>query len=460
MLRPALLLFVATAPLAAQTTTYTGTSGSVWSAPAHWAEGLPSGEGRADLVFFNTSTGTTLTSHNDLSGLVVRSLTFPAKSADNVLAGNALTLTQGITVAAGNWQAIQLPLELPPGPHAFDVRNGRLTIASVISGPGLLSKTGGATLVIEKANTHSGGTTVNSGVIRLASGGPAGALRGTLTINSGGGVLSQARDSLGFEPGLKVDRLFITEGYLTHESAENLTFSSLSLHLSGGTVKSTQAGAIDLYNAVAIGGPDQRTTIETSPSAKTSTLAGRLNLRQGDDDPVGTVITVADGPAETDLRISAVIADGKDQGRHSVLQKLGPGRLELAAANTYTGATILRAGTLALGVDHALSPSAPLILHEGQLAVGSHALRTGPLDLQGPVTLTLEDGAQLSLAATANTPWPATARLRILGRFKDEFSLRFGTSETGLTMEQLARITINDRPACIDTLGYLSALPE
>jgi hypothetical protein len=42
----------------------------------------------------------------------------------------------------------------------------------------------------------------------------------------------------------------------------------------------------------------------------------------------------------------------------------------------------------------------------------------------------------------------------------DGSSIRFGTSNTGLTSAQLALININGQSAVIDSNGYLSAVPE
>lgn len=456
---PAALATLFSTMASAETTTFKGPAGSVWSDASNWSGSAPSSGTARDFVFNNNySKGAPVNSRNDIKGLVANSIIFVPQGADNVLTGESITLVEMITVSTGNWQNIGFPLELRGGQHVVDVRSGRLTLSGPASGSGGLAKTGGATLLLESINTYTGGTVVDRGVLRLAKGGPAGAIRGVVTVNAEGSLASQARDSFGYEAGLKVDVLNILGGTVTHESPENLTLSSLTLNMQGGILKSSGEGSIDVYNARFVGGPDVRAAINTLPSIKSAVIAGKLDLRQGDDDPVGTIFNVADGAAEVDLRIAAVIADGGHQGVASAIQKSGAGLMELAAVNTYTGPTFLNEGTLFLRVNSAIANSSLLVLAGGSLASGPYSNRIAPLQLKSDSTLLLANGGELAFADSSIQPWKG--KLSILGPFQDGQSIRFGTSQEGITMQQLARITINGKPACIDSMGYLSILPN
>jgi autotransporter-associated beta strand protein len=460
-LRFVTLLTAAFAGLAAQaeTTTFKGSPGSLWSNAAHWSGPAPVAGSTRDLVFNNNyNQGAPVESRNDLKGLVANSIIFVPQGADNVLSGEGVTLAEMITVSTGNWQTIAFPIELRNGQHVVDVRSGRLTLSGTVSGSGGLAKTGGATLLLESQNTYTGGTVVDRGVLRLAKGGSVGAIRGMVTVNAEGSLASQARDSFGYEAGLKVDILNILGGTVTHESPENLTLSSLTLNMQGGTLKSSAAGSIDLYNARFVGGPDVRAAVNTLPCLKSAVIAGKLALRQGDEDPVGTVFNVADGAAEVDLRIAAVIADGGHQGAASAIQKSGPGLMELAAVNTYTGPTFVNEGTLFLRVNSAIAESSLFVLAGGSLASGPYSNRIAALQLKADSTLLLANGGELAFTDSSLRSWKGT--LSILGPFQDGQSIRFGSSQEGITMAQLAKISINGKPASIDSMGYLSILPN
>ena len=99
------------------------------------------------------------------------------------------------------------------------------------------------------------------------------------------------------------------------------------------------------------------TAINTLASNSTATISGRLNLRAGDNDPVGTIFTVADGSAATDLLVSGIVADTASQGVGSKIQKSGAGTMSLTGNNSYTGGTILNAGTLAVNSNTSLGAS-------------------------------------------------------------------------------------------------------
>ena len=249
-----------------------------------------------------------------------------------------------MTDSSVNVQSVGLGMNLGTSAPTFDVTSGgSLILSGVLSGSGAsITKAGTGNLTLSNFNTYTGGTTVNAGTLTLTVGSTAGAVRGTLTINSGATVSSTANDSFGYQNGQKVDTINIVGGTLTHNSAGNITLASAVVNMTGGTLQSTGGNGIDLYN-----NGSGNTVINTLASATTATIAGKLNLRAGDNNATGTVFTVDDGAAATDLTVSAVISDGGN-GANSIVQKSGLGTMLLTGINTYTGGTVVNAGTLTL----------------------------------------------------------------------------------------------------------------
>jgi autotransporter-associated beta strand protein len=138
------------------------------------------------------------------------------------------------------------------------------------------------------------------------------------------------------------------------------------------------------------------------------------------------------------------------------LVKGGPGTLTLSGANnTYSGATVLAGGTLALGADGALSAGSPVTLAGGTLSVGAHTQEAGPLTVSGDAAVALGEGAgRLAFADSSAQSWSGT--LDLTGALAPG-SVRFGTSASALTLEQLGRISVNGQRLwlALDGSGYL-----
>ena len=352
---------------------------------------------------------------------------------------------------------------------AFDTTNaagGTFTVADAIAnstgtGGGALglTKLGTNTLTLTGTNTYTGGTIVNAGTLELAKGGSAGAIVGTVTVNSGATLSSTAGDSFGYNNGTKVNTLNIVGGTVTHDNTKNnLTLSSAVINMTGGTLQSAGAGTggLDLYNN---GGGN--TAINTLASASTATIAGKLNLRAGNNNATGTVFTVADGAAANDLVVSAIMADGSAEGTLSAIQKSGAGLMVLSSQNTYTGTTRINAGTLAMGVNNTFADASNFVMNGGTLAVGTFSDTAGTLSLTGNSTITFGSGGTFAFADSSAQTW-GTNTLSITGSFIDASSIRFGTTGSGLTSAQLALININGLAASINSGGFLSAsaIPE
>lgn len=163
------------------------------------------------------------------------------------------------------------------------------------------------------------------------------------------------------------------------------------------------------------------------------------------------VITTA-----ADLAITGRIYDSPgDENKGVRVVKRGAATLTLSGNNTFEGRFTVEAGTVALGSNTALPASAPLALAGGSVTCGSTTNATGPLTLSGDAAISLEGGA-LAFADSSGETWTPGATLAITGNDRlPTRSLRFGTSESGLTAAQLRQITYNGERVSLDSSGYL-----
>ena len=359
-----------------------------------------------NLIKGNSSTWT-LTGTNTYSGTTaVNGGTLKAGSSQALGTNSAVTLTNAAsTVLDLNGYSNSIGSLSGGGTTGGNVSLGTATLtvggditspaayAGVISGSGALVKTGSGTLNLSGYNTYAGGTTVTTGTLQLSSGGGVGAIRGTVTVDFGATLLSTAGDSFGFNTGTKINTLNIVGGTVTHNSGSNATLSSAVINLTGGTLHTTGTGSLDFYN-----NGSANTAINTFASDTSSTLAGKVNLRQGDNNSTGTVFTVADGAAAADLIVSAAMVNGPYQGGNSIVQKSGPGVMVLSGANTYTGATLVDAGTLALVGGSQASP----------VSVASGATLGFTLGSPATSSSTVTFSGATAKVAVAGTPVAAT----------------------------------------------------
>jgi fibronectin-binding autotransporter adhesin len=171
-----------------------------------------------------------------------------------------------------------------------------------------------------------------------------------------------------------------TLGYLTIDNNQSTTVTgnNLVFGVAGGSAQliknntgtSTVASGILLTNALAI----------TRNGTGTLTVSGGITNNTGTNN-----LTFADNNATGSTVISGVIATGA-----GTVTKNGAGTVTLAGANTYTGATAVNAGTLAVSADNNLgATTAALTLNGGTL--------------QSTATFTLNSGHAVTLGTAGGT---------------------------------------------------------
>lgn len=132
--------------------------------------------------------------------------------------------------------------------------------------------------------------------------------------------------------------------------------------------------------------------------------------------------------------------------------KTGTGTLKLCGANTFSGGTTVSNGTLAAGCNNALASGSDLTLSGGAFDAGSDV---NTLDM---LTLSDSTASQLLLSSPdcqlAFSGMSGTGTLTVTGTLGST-AVRFGTSDSALTGEQLSRISVNGFPAGLSVAGYL-----
>jgi autotransporter-associated beta strand protein len=249
----------------------------------------------------------------------------------------AITLNGGgLQWTAGNTTDISAQLApLGAAGATFDTNGNGVRFATGLTGSGSLIKTGAGGLFLVGANTYTGGTIVNNGILHIgAEGGPAGSIVGTATVNGDDSHLAFLSTS-------SAGNLVITlNGGTAHffgdSTAANATITAnaastmfIQDHASGGQARFiiNAGGALDISPVTLAG-----TTVGSIEGAGSF----RLGSRQ---------LTVGSNNLST--TVSGVIADGgMSGGSGGSLVKIGTGTLTLSGANTYTGPTAVNAGTL------------------------------------------------------------------------------------------------------------------
>ncbi len=263
---------------------------------------------------------------------------------------------------------------------------GTLTINSTIAngtGAEALTKAGPGTLVLSGANTYTGGTFIDQGILSVSADNNLGA-SGTITLNGGilettAGFTSTRNVSVSANGGtFQVDTGTLTlsgalgngavgYGSLIKTGAGTLVLSGNNGYSGATTIN---GGTLKVGSATALGADAKTTVRDTSPvfvnTGGTLDIAGftvgiaNLTLAGGTiSDSVGsgslsaysyTLLSGAISAALTDTGNGAPVnANLSNTSTATALNKSSAGTVILSGNNSYTGATIISAGTLQIG---------------------------------------------------------------------------------------------------------------
>ncbi len=317
-------------------------------------------------------------------------------------------------------------------------RSDDVTLVNVISGTGTFNHAGAGTLTLNSANTFTGNTSVTgSGVLRLAN---------SLALQNS----TLASSAVEFDQSVASNAF--TLGGLSGGGAivlENNAGTPVAVALSVGNNGQSTEFSGNLSGAgslVKIGSGTLTLSGTNSYVGKTAVNAGVLSISSTDALPgwnAGGRYSVADGAAlavghgVADGEIVTILGTGNFASGASVgfdtsdgdrtyggaiantsagtlgLVKIGAGVLTLSAANTYTGTTSIRGGTLRLGSAAALPSGRTIAMSgDGTLDLNGYDLTVGNIassaatntitdnsGVAGTSTLTISGGAPATVNA-------------------------------------------------------------
>jgi autotransporter-associated beta strand protein len=266
-----------------------------------------------------------------------------------------------------------------------NVRNGGVTLdsngfAAIISGPmvhstiggdnaidGGLTKTGAGTITLtSNGSSYTGNVLVNQGMLALQTGlnssapvatglGNPNTAGRTVTVGNGATLQFRQHDQLGNDVANPQMSFIVNGGTIAaatgSQSGGNGPFNILpAVTLNGGTLTSAN-GAFGTVQSFSLKGDITVTGSAPSTINTTGTPALLNGIHLSKAGGVNFNVEDVTGSNTTDLTVSAPLITGAVGGLNAgpgLLNKLGAGTMALTTTNTYTGATTIQAGTLAL----------------------------------------------------------------------------------------------------------------
>ncbi len=373
------------------------------------------------------------------------------------------------------------------------------TLASIVTGAGGLTKSNTNTLTLSGANSYTGVTNINAGTLAVtvnnalgttgagtavASGATldfknvAYAAAESLTVN--GGTVAASTGTSSFAGALALGAGGLTVNVagaqltlsgaitgstaLTKSGAGALVLSNAGNAHTGGTVVS--AGTITVNSGATLGAGSGALTVNGGTLALNNAAQSVASFSG-----TGGTVTFGSGHTFTIAQATTTSFAGNLSGTGGLTMAGSGGTLNLSGAHTYTGSTIISAGTLKYAATAALPTASSFSFGGGSLQTGV----AGTFATSGTLTLTTNStidfgsgigATTISFGNSSATSWTAGPTLTIINyNAAGGDQLRVGTTSGGLTTQQLSQITFSgfSPGALISSSGYLTpgaAIPE
>ena len=284
-------------------------------------------------------------------------------AAGTEILGGANSYTGGTTITAGT---LQIGDGVTSGSITGNVADGgtlefnrvdAVTFGGTISGHGGITQAGSGTLTLTAANTYTGPTTIAAGILVLSS---------TANIANSSGVTDNGIFDISQTGGASIKSLS----------------GSGTVQLGAGTLTITAAsgafsGVISGTGGLVLAGGTQLLSGTSAYSGPTTITAGTLEVGAST-----IAYNVADSGTFAFDSTAPIVMSGVVSGPGG-LSQIGTGVSTLTAVQTYTGPTVITAGTLALS-------------GSGSIASSSGVADAGILDISGTAggaTITSISGA-------------------------------------------------------------------
>jgi autotransporter-associated beta strand protein len=330
-------------------------------------------------------------------------------------------------------------------------------------------------LKLSGSNSYAGGTVVEKGTLEVNGTTSSLPTSGGIVVNEDAELLLNVPGDPGITASVGGNNpIYVNGGILTINGKFNAGHQR-PIIVDGGVLNSTVTANNDnsnymnnltLMNGASITGYKIRVGYV---SAATITVAGTnacsipagINMVKDASGNYALTFNVADvtGNSDPDLTIPGVIRDYTgSQYEYMPIIKTGAGTISFSNVNTHKGVITISQGALALDGDNTLNANNSIVLNGGTLAMGDFANTVGTLTV-GAAGGTLALGTDaLSFADSSALSWSGT--LSLTGTLIEK-SVRFGTDNTGLTLDQLNAIEyldgINVR---LNPDGYLTVGPQ
>ncbi len=329
------------------------------------------------VVFDQTTIGT-------YAGIMSGSGVLGKQNTGTLILAGANTYSGGTTVNSGTLQGTTTSLQGAVTNNSSVIFDQTTigTYAGIMSGSGVLEKQNSGTLILAGANTYSGGTTVNSGILQ----GTTTSLQGAIT-NNALVIFDQIATGI-------YSRTMSGSGVLEKQNTGTLILSGVNTYSGGTTVNS-------------------------------GILQGTMTSLQG---------AVTNNASVVFDQIATGTYAGTMSGS-GVLEKQNTGTLILAGANTYSGGTTVNSGILqgtTTSLQGAVTNNASVVFDQTTIGTYAGAMSgSGVLEKQNTGTLILSGANNYSGGTTVNSGMLQGTTMSLQGAITNNSSVVFDQTTIG-----------------------------